>query len=343
MYENVFIKGKETGLRQVTIKDVAALAGVSISSVSRYLTDPTSIRAAAAISVSKAIGELNYIPNPFAQNLKSESTNIIAVILPDISDHFFSEACKAICNLFYMYDYTVMICDTDGNPEKERHYVDDMVRNRCAGIMLVPCGKNTGYIKEVLLRFPRLMLFDRLEPEVPVDMVSEDNLRSGYILTRHMLDKGHRRLAVLNGLENSVNMHYRLEGVRKALAEEGLILEDEYSLINLRSKVDAAQALERLVRKPDCPRCILACNTHLLEGIVIAASRMKLSVPDEYSLAGFSVDDPRHLFPFPVPAVVQNPSALGTRAGEMMLKRLRGNIKNPTPKILMLDTELISG
>jgi DNA-binding LacI/PurR family transcriptional regulator len=330
-------------LKPITIKDVAKLAQVSISSVSRYLTDPTSIRPAAAISVSKAIKELNYIPNPFAQNLKSESTNIIAVILPDISDHFFSESCKAICNLFYMYNYAVMICDTDGDPEKERRYVDDMVRNRCAGIMLVPCGRNTEYLKEVLSRFPRLMLFDRLEPEIPADMVSEDNLRSGYILARHMLNSGHRRFAVLNGLENSVNMHYRLNGVQKALAEAGLVLEDEYSLVNLRSKVDAAQALEQLVKKPGCPHCILACNTHLLEGIVIAASRMKLSVPDDYSLAGFSVDDPRHLFPFPVPAVVQNPTALGTQAGEMMLKRLRGNIKNPAPKIVMLDTELISG
>ncbi|MDR1250445.1 MAG: LacI family transcriptional regulator [Treponema sp.] len=327
-------------MKPITIKDVARLAQVSISSVSRYLTDPTSIRPAAAISVNKAIMELNYIPNPFAQNLKSESTNIIAVILPDISDHFFSEACKAICNLFYMYNYTVMICDTNGEPEKERHYVDDMARNRCAGIMLVPCGKNTEYLKEVLSRFPRLMLFDRLEPGIPADMVSEDNLRSGYILTRHMLNQGHRRFVVLNGLENSVNMHYRLNGVRKALMEAGLTLEDEYSLVNLRSKVDAAQALERLVKKPGCPRCILACNTHLLEGIVIAASRMKLSVPDEYSLAGFSVDDPRHLFPFPVPAVVQNPAALGTQAGEVMLKRLRGNIKNSAPKIVMLDTKL---
>jgi DNA-binding LacI/PurR family transcriptional regulator len=328
-------------LKQITIKDVAKLARVSISSVSRYLTDPTSIRPAAAVSVSKAIKELNYVPNPFAQNLRSESTNIIAVILPDISDHFFSEACKAICNLFYMYNYTVMICDTDGDSGKERRYVDDMVWNRCAGIMLVPCGRNTEYLKEVLSRFPRLMLFDRLEPEIPADTVSEDNLRSGYVLARYMLSKGHRRFAVLNGLENSVNMHYRLNGVRKALAEAGLSLEDEYTLVNLRSKVDAAQVLEGLVKRPDCPRCILACNTHLLEGIVVAASRMKLSVPDEYSLAGFSIDDPRHLFPFPVPAVVQNPTALGTQAGELMLKRLRG-AKNPPPKIVMLDTELIS-
>jgi DNA-binding LacI/PurR family transcriptional regulator len=316
---------------------------VSISSVSRYLADPTSINPASAVAVSKAIKELNYIPNPFAQNLKSETTNIIAVILPDISDHFFSETCKAICTLFYMYNYSVVICDTDSDPEKERRYIDDMVKNRSAGIMLVPCGKNTEYLKDLVRHFPRLMLFDRLEPEIQADMVSEDNVRSGYILARHMLDRGHRRFAILSGSEHSVNMHYRLSGMQKAFSEEGVKTEDEFSIINLMNKRDAALAFENLLKKPNCPHCILAGNTHLLDGLVLTAGRLKLSVPEDYSLAGFSVEDPRYIFPFPVPAIVQNPTELGTQAGEMMLKRLRSGARNPAPKIQLVNTELVSG
>jgi len=330
-------------LKRITIKDVARLSGVSISSVSRYLADPTSIYPASALAVSKAIKELNYSPSPFAQNLRSESTNIIAVILPDISDHFFSETCKAICNLFYMYNYSVMICDTDSDPDKERRYIDEMIKNRSAGIMLVPCGKNTEYLKEVVQRFPRLIIFDRLEPEILTDTICEDNVRSGYILARHMLDLGHRRFAILSGSIHSVHMHYRLSGMQKALAEEGVEIEEEFSITNVMSKQEAALVLETLLKKQDCPRCIMAGNTYLLDGLVVAASRMKLSVPDEYSLAGFSVDDPRYLFPFPVPAVVQNPAELGARAGELMLKRLRSKVKNPTPKIQLLNTRLISG
>jgi len=329
-------------LRRVTIKDVARLSGVSISSISRYMADPTSINPAAALLVSKAIDELHYIPNPFAQNLKSETTNTIAVILPDISDHFFSEACKAICTLFYMYNYSVMICDTDNDPKKERRYIDEMVKNRSAGVMLVPCGKNTEYIKETLQHFPRLMLFDRLEPDIKTDMVSEDNVRSGYILTQHMLEKGHRRFAILSGSEYSVNMHYRLSGMKKAFDEKNIRIEDEFSIINLMSKQEAAETFAELIKKPNCPRCFLAGNTHLLDGMVIAAARMRLSIPDSYSLGGFSVEDPRYLFPFPVPAIVQNPSELGTCAGEMMLKRLRGSTKSPTPKIRLINTKLIT-
>jgi len=240
-----------------------------------------------------------------------------------------------------MYNYSVTICDTDNDPEKERRYIDEMVKNRSAGIMLVPCGKNTEYIKDVLELFPRLMIFDRIEPDIKADMVSEDNVRSGYILARHMLNLGHRRFAVLSGSQYSVNMQYRHSGIKKALGEENISIEDEYSVVNLMNKHDAMLAFEALLKKPDCPRCILAGNTHLLEGIVITASRMKLSVPDEYSLAGFTVEDPRYIFPFHVPAVLQNPTELGTRAGEMMLKRLRNISKNQAPKIQLIDTELI--
>ena len=329
-------------MKQATIKEVAQLSGVSISSVSRYLADSTSIKPASALSISKAIKELNFIPNPFAQNLKSETTDVIAVILPDISDHFFSEACKAICTLFYMYNYSVTICDTDNDPEKERRYVDDMVKNRCAGIMLVPCGKNTEYLKDVLRRFSRLMLFDRLEPEIKTDTIAEDNERSGYILARHMLDHGHRRFAILSGSIHSVNMHYRLSGMQKAFSEEGVNIENEFSLTNILNKQDAAMAFERLLKKPDCPRCVLAGNTHLLDGIVITAGRLKLSIPDDYILGGFSVEDPRYIFPFPVSSVVQKPAELGAKAGEMMLKRLRNGTKNSKPRVQLLNTELVS-
>ena len=330
-------------MNRITIKDVARLSGVSISSVSRYLADPASINPAAALAVNRAINELNYIPNPFAQNLKSETTKNIAIILPDISDHFFSEACKAICNLFYMYNYSVTICDTGSDPEKERRYIDEMVKYRSAGIMLVPCGKNTEFIKDVLHRFPRLMLLDRLERDIQTDMVSEDNERSGYILARYMLDKGQRRFMILSGSEYSVNMRYRLSGIQKALKEKDIEIEDDFSITNLMNMRDAGLAFENLLQKNNCPRCILAGNTHLLEGVVITASRMKLSVPEEYTLGGFSVEDPRYIFPFPVAAIIQRPAELGTQAGEMLLKRLRSGNAQSKPRTLLLNTDLVSG
>lgn len=327
-------------MKRLTIHDVAERANVSISTVSRYLKNPASIKPVSAVLISKAIREMEYVPNPFAQNIRSEATNIIAMILPDISDRFFGEACKAVCTIFYENKYSVMICDTENDPEKERFYVDEMIKNRVAGILLVSSGKNIEYLKGIVKKWPHLMLFDRLELGVEADVVSEDNEYSGYILAKHMLEMGQRHFAILAGLESSVNMRLRMSGIEQALSEYGVSVEPQFLRRNLRTKQDASEAFEDLIQIDGCPRCVLACNTILLDGTVIAASRLGLAIPDDYSIAGFCVDQPRYQFPFPVSAVMQIPTELGMRAGELMLRRLKNN-KEFMPKKLLLRINVV--
>ena len=328
-------------MKRVTITDVAKTAGVSISTVSRFLASPSSISPIRAVAVDSAIRELDYIPNPFAQNIRSESTNIIAVIMPDVSDQFFSEVSKALCNIFYQNKYFVMICDTANDPEKERYYVNEMLRSRVAGIILVTCGQNKDFIQDVLEKGHNLMLIDRLEPGVEADVVCEDNTYSGYVLAQHMLQAGYRRFVVLSGSEKSINMHFRISGIEKALRESGVEMEEKYLIKNLHSKEEAVAAFESLIEDPYCPPCMIACNNIILDGVVLAANRRRLSVPKEYGIAGFCVDDPRYMFPFPVPAIVQIPTQIGTKAGDLMLRRLRNKNKRLAPKQLLLQPKLI--
>jgi len=328
-------------MKHITIKDVASLAGVSISTVSRYLSDPTRIRPALASAVRKSIKELNYIPNPFAQNLKSEYTNIIAVITPDISNQFFSEACKALCNIFYKNKYFVVICDTDDDPEKEKYYINEMIRSRAAGVMLVTCGQNTEFIQNVVDAGHRLILFDRMEQNVKVDAVCEDNFRAGYDLTKYLLSCGHRSFAALSGSEKSINMQLINSGIQKALEEAGVVFENKYNFMNIKTKEEAASTFESLLTYSDCPKCIIACNSNLLDGVVLAANRMRLSIPEKYAIAGFSVNDPRYTYPFPVPAIMENPALVGYEAGELMLKYLADKSKLQTPKLILLDAKLV--
>jgi LacI family transcriptional regulator len=327
-------------MKRATIIDVAKLAGVSISSVSRFLAEPDSIRPKAAQAVRETIKELDYIPNSFAQNLKRKTSNIIAVILPDISDHFFSEACKSICTSFYENRYFVMICDTDNDSEKERFYLDEMIRDRVAGILLAPCGKNTKYIQQIVQNGPPLLLFDRMEPDIAADVVSEDNVHSGYVLARYMLEAGHRRFAILSGSEHSINMRYRLAGIKKAFLEFDVAFDEEFSVINLLTKIDAAKAFESVLQKEHCPHSILACNTILLDGVMLAASRMKLAIPADYHIAGFCVEAPHLLYSVKIPVVMQMPTELGRLAGEQMLRRLADKEENPIPQKQLLQTRL---
>ena len=328
-------------MKRVTITDVANMAGVSISTVSRYLADPGSIRPISAVAIEKAVKELRYVPNPFAQNMKRESTKTIAVIVPDISDQFFSTACKALCNLFYQNKYFVTICDTDGDPEKERYYLSEMIKLRVGGIALVTCGQNADAIQAAIDSGARITLFDRAEPMVAADCVCEDNKRSGYELTRHLIGRGHRRFAVLSGLEKSINMRYILSGVSAALAEAGCAAEERYCFRNLRSKESAVAAVERLVGDEKYPSCIIACNSVLLDGVVLAAGRLRLPIPERCEIAGFCIDDLRYKYPFPITAIMENPTLLGLKAGELILRRLKSKSPALPPKQIMLNAQLI--
>ena len=328
-------------MKRVTIKEVAKPAEVSISTVSRYLADPTSINPVSAKNVSKAIKEFNYIPNPFAQNLKSESTNVIAIIMPNIANAYFSEVCKTMCSLFYEEKYLVMICDCDNNPERERYYIDEMIRNRVAGLMISSSGSNGQYLQDVVADGHRVVLFDQMELSVDTDTVNEHNLLSSYNLTQAMVNQGHRRFVILNGPTASANMHFRLLGVKKALEEVNLTPEEKYVFSDLIKLPHVSSVMETLLKDKNAPRCIIANNPILLEHLVYTIKRLGLSVPDEYSVGGFAVRDPRYYYPIPVTAILQQPTEVGLCAGELMLKRLRNKEKKFTPKQIMIPTKLI--
>jgi len=328
-------------MKRVTITDVADQAGVSISTVSRYLSDPGSIRPISAVAIEKVIKELNYIPNPFAQNIRTEFTKIVAVIMPDISNQFFSVACKALCTILSQNKYFVMICDTDGDPEKERYYINEMIKLRTAGIVLVTCGQNADFIQDVIDAGNRIVLLDRVEPRVSADTVSEDNVRSGYELTKHLLARGHKRFSVLIGSEKSINMNFIISGVQKALGGTGCALEDKYCFWNLGTKESAVATFENLAADEKSPSCIIACNSVLLDGLVLAASKLRLSIPGHYEISGFCIDDVRYKYQFPIPAIMENPSLLGLKAGELLLRRLASKNKTLPPKQILLNAELI--
>ena len=328
-------------MKHANIKDVAKSAGVSISTVSRYLANPSSIKPTFASAVEKAINELKYIPNPFAQNLKSEHTNNIAIIIPDISNQFFSEACKALCTVLYRNKYFVMICDTDDNPEKEQYYINEMIKSRAAGIILVTCGQNTEFVKTVVNAGHRIVLLDRMEPSIKVDTVCADKYRAGYDLAKHLVRKGHRHYAILSGSENSINMQFIISGIKNAFAESSVSINESCIITNLRTKESAAHEFELLLANKKNLSCVIACNSVLLDGIVLAANRLQLNIPEDCEIAGFSIDDPRYAYPFPVPAIMEIPAQLGAEVGELMLRLLASESDTSVAKQILLNCQLI--
>lgn len=307
---------------KVTIRDVAAQANVSISTVSRYLADPSRIRPASAQAIREAIRSLGFIPNPFAQGLKRNTSRVVRVIIPDIANSFFSIACKTIGSFFYEHGYSIMICDTDEDPVKEQFYLEDGLQNHAAGILLATTGGNTQYIRQFLPNYSPLVLFDRPEDLLPIDCVGENNELSAAQLTQRMIDAGQTRFAVLLGNDHSVNTLARLRGVRMMAEQAGITLEPDYVFSNLNSKMEAFQVVQKLLAEDGAPRCILACNPKLLEGAVFAINSGHVEWQKQAVLCGFSIEHPSNIATFPLCTVVQNPAAVALRASELLLNRI---------------------
>ena len=326
-------------MEKVTIRDVAQLAGVSISSVSRYLRDPGSINPIAAVAIGDAIKRLNYTPNPFAQNLKRDSSNVIAILIPDLSHVFFAKACRALETLFYQNNYLVMIGDTGEDCEKESFYVESMLKNRVAGMIIAPCGGNTDYMKKIISENRNVMLFDRMIEDAAFNYVCEDNLDAGRQLTQHMIEKGHRDFVIIAGDRRSINTKLRLEGIFQACAAAGITLKEQYIFkdTNDFSAVHRVREIfAQLDADPNAPKCVITCNPKLTDAAVIAASKQMLQVPERFELCGFSIDDPKEIYSIPVCAMRQDPYLVGMKAGEMMLKMIKNKTKSRTPKQVLL-------
>lgn len=131
-------------MKKVTIKDAAKASGVSGSSVSRYINNPGSINPIPAMNVAKAIRELGYIPNTYAQSLKKGHGNTIGVLVPGLGP-FFSSVCTAFSDFFYQHHYLLFICNTGDEPEKERYYVNALLGQRVAGLLIAPSGRNSDF------------------------------------------------------------------------------------------------------------------------------------------------------------------------------------------------------
>ncbi|MHB1393337.1 MAG: LacI family DNA-binding transcriptional regulator [Clostridia bacterium] len=324
-------------MKRVTIKDVAALSGVSVSSVSRYINVPTSINSIAAVKVQDAIKQLNYAPSPFAQNLRRGYNDNIGIIVPDLG-LYFSSVCKALSQFFYQNKYMLFICETGDDPEKERYYINSLVRQRVAGILIASCGKNNDFIKDISSNFKNIITFDRYEPDINIDAIYEDNIRGAYILTKHMLEKGIREFALLYGMEYSVNTKYRLEGTEKALREYGLDINNMFIRKNCTTPQTVYDCVKGYTERHKNKAAIIAYNPLVLEGCVMALNVLNKSIPDDVQLAGFALEDFKAKYKYDIPCLIQNPYYMGMKAGEMMLKKLKKHSDKGEPKNYTIET-----
>ncbi len=314
-----------------SIKDVAQAAGVSIATVSRVLANADApIRPETRERVLKAVADLNYRPNLVARSLRAQKSARIALVVSDIRNPFFTAIGRAVEDCAYERGYTVLMCNTDENPEKEELYLNVLHDESVAGIIFSPTQQFGAKLPTYHSDIP-FVIIDRAVDTREADMVLLDNVAAAYELTRHLLDNGYRKLAGLFG-DASTTGQERSRGFHKALKERQLTpIAAHFIAPRIRQGFEATLSLLDLPNRPDA---IFTSNSLLTAGALEAIRARKLSVPRDVALVGFDETTWGALVEPPITVIAQPTEEIGRTATELLFQRIAEPSRPPRTVIL---------
>ncbi|OCL25738.1 LacI family transcriptional regulator [Orenia metallireducens] len=271
----------------ITMKDIASILGVSESTVSRAINNKPGVGEETKKKILDVAKRYNYQPNLLARNLARQESNMIGLILPDISSLFYSEVTRAIQDVATKNDYQVIVCNTDGDEEREAAYIEWLQGNKIAGIIFLGDGLANNKIINLGLSGYPIVLANRLVEEVMLPSVIIDNNTGAFEATKHLLEKGHKRIALINGPKDNLVSQNRLQGYRQALKEYSLDYDPKLIVNKDWSRECGYQGFLELLDLEEPPTAIFAANDLIAVGVIDAIKMGGYLIPEEIAVVGF--------------------------------------------------------
>jgi LacI family transcriptional regulator len=309
-----------------TMKDVAKRAGVSIATVSAVLSGAAFVSPSLKTRVEMAIAELGYARNAIARSLKSGHSSLIGLVVPDITNPFFTSFVDHVQKAADAAGYTVLLGLTDNKPEREPSVLALMRSHQAAGTILCPTGASDAYVEAgARLGTMKLVLADNATDKTDVDTVVIDNVLAAELAARHILSLGHRQIGIMSGTAHQFVAQTRHEAFVKVLAAKSVALPSKRVARGDFREAEAHAAALDLLRGHEQPTALFVANNLMLIGVMRAITELALRVPDDISV--ISIDDFAWAAAFqPTLTVVKQPiEAIAQTAFDLLLKRIKGD------------------
>jgi len=322
------------------MKDIARIAGVSLGTVSHVLNGTAGVREPVRQRVLKAVQAVGYQPSQLARALRRDKTNMIGMIIPDITNPFFPAVVRGAEDVAFSNGYRLVLCNTDNDHSKELVHLNELRTYLPAGLIVIPSNFSDLTAQAEIYRKAGtgVVCIDRLPKNWSGDSVTADNEEGAYNATRYLLQMGHRRLGVITGPLHLTNAKERLNGFKRAVREAKLPLSPEYvqeASFDKSRGFSKALVLLRLIPRPTA---IFAGNDLIALGALLAIREAGLRCPEDVSLMGFDDLDLAETTLPPPSSVSPSGYQLGTTAARILVDRLGGD--NSPPKHLVLQTSL---
>jgi LacI family transcriptional regulator len=324
------------------MRDVAALAGVSLKTVSRVVNREPGVSDDLRERVERAVERLDYTHNLTASNLRRSHgrTGVVGALVQDVSNSFSVGLLRALEDAAREHQCVVLAASIDEETDRERALVSDLVARRVDGLILMPSTLDQSYLaSEVRAGLPTVFV-DRPPRGVECDSVLVDNRRGAREAVAHLLSHGHTRIATLVDLPSIPTAAARLRGYQLAMKAAGLRPDPDLVVTGLRTAEEAKDALLAMMGRPDPPTAVFACRNILSIGAIRALRDLGLS--HEIALVGFDDFPLADLMTPALTVIRQNVLEIGRRAAELLFSRIEGDT-SPPRRIVSIPTLIVRG
>lgn len=327
----------------ITLKDIAVKTNCSVSTVSRILNNKCKqyrISAETEKLVLETAKSMNYRPNELARGLRLKRSHSIGLVVPDISNPFFAHVTHIIQRHAYDAGYSLIVCNTDEDIELEIEQIELLRRKGVDGYIILPVGTAQEHIIELLVHNKPVVLLDRTFDTISSNAVVVDNHKGSYQAVKHLIDNGHRRIAIIQGLRNTSTNTARLQGYYDALNDHSIEIDERLVAGNDFRKENGYIETKLFLKLAEPPTAIFTTSDLITLGTLQAISEEGKSIPKDISIVAFDDIDYAPFLVAPLTSVRQPRDMMGKMAVKLLIDDIRSKGINRKERIV-LDTKLI--
>ena len=333
-----------------SISEVAALAGVSETTVSHAISGRRPVSAATLARVNKAIEQLGYRPNRLASGLRSQRTHTTALIVPDINNPFYPAVARGLQDALGSRGYQYFICSTDGLPELEDSFLADAIDRRVDGIVFAPAHaaqlppslQTSHGIPTVLLSASAGVPHTAIDHPA-MDIVRGNDERGMQTAAQYLIERGHTRIGFINAPLDTGPARRRFEGYLAAMSAAGLPVDDSLMTTTAFTREGGRIGLELLMATEVPPTAVLCGNDLIAIGALDHARERRMTVPGEISIVGYDDIEASSLVSPPLTTVSNPAREIGHACGKLLLDRMTGEYDSNSREVTIANSLIVRG
>jgi LacI family transcriptional regulator len=308
---------------RVTIRDVAEQARVSLGTASNVLNSPDRVALETRERVLEVIERLGFVRSSAAHQMRGGQSRCFGAVVLDSSNPFSTQTIRGLEDAVHEQGSAVVLCSTDGSPDREARYLRLLEEQRVQGIVITPAGRSLVNLETLRHRGILIVLLDRRSGRGEFCSVSVDHAHGGELAARHLIALGHRRIAVINGPLHLLQCAERRRGVRRGVQQAGLKVDDsiiEYTIDPITAFEQAEVTVDKFLAIPDRPTAVVCANDQIAFTVLRALAERRVCVPRDLSVLGYDDVDLAAMLSPALTSIHQPKYELGRAAGQLLIE-----------------------